>query len=97
MEKLIDDLSSAVDEFLVPLRMGEGFSKDKFQVLCSILKECADEWASKDYVPKIGVAVLIDLWPAVEACSYLYKEEDAELTKKASDTLGDLVRECFQV
>ena len=45
----------------------------------------------------LAANVLIDLWPGIENCSYLYSEDEAKQIMKAADTIGDLTRNIVKV
>jgi hypothetical protein len=88
------ELQRAAREFLVPLRLREGYSEDKFLLLCNALRNVAAAWRNSDAIPKSIAIELVDLSPALEACSYLYRDEERKQIVKASDTVADLVRDC---
>lgn len=92
-------LLAASEAFDVPLRLGEGFDEQRFAHLCQALRACAQEWAEAEVIPKVAANVLVDLFPAIESCSYLpfYHGEEAQRIRDAAQTLGDLVRECVAI
>lgn len=91
------NLLRAAEGFLVPLRAGDGFNQSSFEELCRTLKELARLLESSDSIPKRVANVLVDLWPGVQTCSYLYSGEEAKQIMKAADTLGDLTRDIMKV
>ena len=93
----IDELESAWDAFSAPLRTRGGFHHAAFQQLCDALRACEAEWSSDATVPKRLASTLVDMAPAIEACSHLYSGEEAEAIRHAADTAADLVRACVQV
>jgi hypothetical protein len=54
-------LAEASGDFLVALRMNEGFKDDLYKSLTSILAECEIEWWHKNCIPRLAVNVLVDL------------------------------------
>jgi hypothetical protein len=61
------------------------------------LETFAALWHDRQQVPKDIVSVLVDLFPAFESCSFIYKDQEQRRILKAADTIGDLVRKCVQV
>jgi hypothetical protein len=93
---LAADLQRAAEAFTVPLRMGEGLNEPCLEELCAVLRACAREWAQTAAIPKAAANVLVDLFPAVESCSYLpfYQGETAQRIRDTAMTLGQLARAC---
>ncbi len=92
----VRSLLSAAEAFLVPLRLGEGLQEQRLNDLCGVLRACAHEWACAAAIPKAAANVLVDLFPAIEACSYLasYDGDEAQRIRNAAQTIGDLVHAC---
>lgn len=88
----LEELVATADDFTVALRIGHGFSDPKFQALCNSLRACAELWAADDSIPKLAANVLVDLWPSIQACSYLYSGDEADRIMKAADEVADLTR-----
>jgi hypothetical protein len=86
------DLLVAVEEFTTPLRDGSGFDEDAFQHLCRLLEDLAHQWAQLDAIPKAAAIVLVDLWPGIQNCSYLYGGDESNRIMKAADVIADLTR-----
>lgn len=99
VETTVRDLLKAVEGFVVRLRQGEGFDKRRFDRLCKVLRACAKEWSQADAIPKVAANVLVDLFPAIESCSYLpfYRDGEAQRIRDAAQKIGELVRECVTV
>lgn len=89
-------LLQAAEAFSVPLRTGAGVNPQRLNDLCDALRVCAREWAEAAAIPKAAANVLVDLFPAVESCSYLpfYEADEAQRIRDAAQILGDLVRAC---
>lgn len=91
--RTIDVLFRAAEEFLVSLRIGDGFDEKKFEQLSNVLSRCKEEWSNSEYVPKLAVEILVDLFPLTEGCSYLYKEPQAQRIRDAALQLNDLIKD----
>lgn len=91
-DALIERLIAASDKFVTPLRMGMGFNEHDFLELCRILDECAKSWKKSDVIPKKAAILLVDLFPSIEASSYLYKDGEDKRILKAADTISDMIR-----
>lgn len=90
----VDALLVAADKFTVPLRMGQGVDEVALDALRDALRRCAEAWHERDLVPKLAANVLVDLYPAVEASSYLYSDDYAPRVRTVAEEIGDLVRSC---
>ena len=88
---------TAVDSLLLPLRAVDGFSEDAFLELSEVLQTYAELWSTSEFVPKREMSVLVDLYPAIAACSHLYQGEEAAAVMQAADTIADLIRRCVAV
>lgn len=93
----VHKLMKASELSLIPLRMMQGFDEENFLALCEALKNCAKAWSELDHIPKLGVNILIDLYPAALSCSYLYSEKEGDRMRNHIEHLGDLVRECVAI
>jgi hypothetical protein len=96
-EPEVGALLVAAEQFTVPLRRGEGIDEAAYDRLCGALRRCADAWRGRDAVPKRAANVLVDLYPEVEAGSYLYGEDYLPTVRMAAERIGDLVRSCVAV
>lgn len=90
-------LVAAASDFLVGLRGHEGVDEDTFRLLASALRNCAAAWEGRDQIPRLGVDVLVDVFPATEASAYLYEGEERRRIMDMAFELQDLVRECVGV
>jgi hypothetical protein len=96
-EPEVGALLVAADQFIVPLRMGEGIDEVAYDRLCGALHRCADAWRGRDAVPKRAANVLVDLYPAVEAGSYMYGDDYLPTVLMAAEEIGHLARSCVAV
>jgi uncharacterized protein (UPF0548 family) len=93
----LGNLSDSAEAFSTKLRLGEGFDERQFEALCDALRACAELWATRDNIPKSAVILLVDLWPSIQACSYLYSGQEADRIMKAADSIADLTRAALSV
>jgi hypothetical protein len=91
----IEKLDSAMNAFLIPLRMGEGFDSEKFEIACAALKEFSLDWEQKPLIPKKAAILFLDDLTSMVSCSYLYPSQTSFIQEKA-DTLHELVRKCCE-
>jgi hypothetical protein len=75
--------------------MGDGVDEAACNRLRDALHQRAVAWRARDVVPKLAVNTLVDLYPAVEASSYLYPEDQAISVRAIAEETGDLVRSCL--
>jgi len=90
----VDALLTAVQTFSVPLRMGDGINEVGLAELRKALRSCAEAWQYVDTVPKLAMNVLVDVYPTVEASSYLYEAEYASRIRDLAVEIADLVHLC---
>ncbi|MEU4365314.1 hypothetical protein [Promicromonospora sp. NPDC023987] len=86
-------LAEAWSAFDGSLRMGPGFDADAFDALKSALSACAVAWDGLDCIPRLGVNVIIDIFPATEANAALYEGEAADRVMAAAYELHGLAGE----
>jgi hypothetical protein len=90
----VEALITAAERFTVPLRMGQGIDDIAYESLRDALRMCAIAWRTEDLVPKVAANVLVDLYPAVEASSYIYGDDYGPRVRAIAEEIGDLVRSC---
>ena len=91
----IERLESAMMDFLVPLRMGEGFNFEKFEIACTVIKEFSLEWKQQQVIPKAAAILFLDAHSAMMSCSDLYPPQTSFIQEKA-DMLHTLIRDCCE-
>ena len=89
----VDILLEKSRDFLVPLRMGKGFSEENFDAFCLAIKEFGREWGGKEVIPKSAANLFIDAYTAMVGCSHLYPSQIAYIEQRA-DFMNDLIRNC---
>jgi hypothetical protein len=77
--------------------MRDGLSERAYGRLRDALQACARSWEGRDFVPRLGANILVDIFPATEASAYLYSGEERARILEISFYLQDLVRECVGV
>src|SRR5262245_25043011 len=87
----IERLESAMKDFLVPLRMGEGFNPEKFEIVCTAIKEFSLEWKQQQVISKSVAMLFLDAHSAMVSSSYLYPSHTSYIQEKA-DMLHALIR-----
>ncbi len=67
---------------------------EAYERLRRALRGCVEAWAGFDAIPRVGVNVLVDVFPATEANAGLYEGEVADRVMDAAYELHDLVGAC---
>lgn len=88
----LNTLNDVAAAFTTGLRLGEGFDDSSFQTLRAAIRACGAEWAGEDAIPKSAAILLVDLWPSIQACAYLYEGQEADRIMKTADEVADLTR-----
>lgn len=93
--KYLEQLLYLDGGLITSLRMGKGFKKDKFEKVCSVLKELADEWAGNDLIPKYGAHILFELYPAMSSGTAFYNDDEIRSIEDASDVIYEIILNCI--
>ncbi len=90
--KIIDILENSFSDFVVPLRMGEGFNTELFNKFLKSVKVCNEEWHNQKNIPKRLAMLLIDINPAMLSSSHYYDEQVNEKVNQGVDDATSLIR-----
>jgi hypothetical protein len=90
-------LAQASGDFLVALRMNDGFQSNLYDALTSVLSECAVQWQSEDCIPRLAVNVMVDLVIATQGAAELYPEPVRQQVYDASFHFNDLIGEAVGI
>ncbi len=90
-----EELVKSSQEFLVPLRMGDGFDASKFEAFCDLIIALRTAWKESDSIPKSVANVFIDAYTAMVSSSYLYPDQTQHVQHQA-DLLNELIRACCE-
>jgi hypothetical protein len=93
MDDVVKELTTAALDFLVPLRMGDGYSHEKFRALCQAIRDVNGRYTDSLVLPKDCVIILVDLAPGIESVKPLYDEQVGTLLLDASITIMELIGE----
>jgi hypothetical protein len=93
----VEALVAAWEDFIVPLRMKEGFDDKALANLTSALSGCAVAWNGLDAIPRLAVNVLVDISPTMETFVQSYGEPMADRLREVSYRLQELVWACVAV
>ena len=93
---LIEELAAAAEGLLVSLRLNEGIPDEKLNRLVSALSQAGEQWRGSQDVPKRLAAILLEIYPAVEAASHLYEDEEAESIQQAAAEIFEEAIRCLQ-
>lgn len=91
------ELLSAWEQFDLGLHLREGLSENAYARLCDALLTCSAAWRDLPAIPRLGVNILVDMFPATEANADLY---DGDLRKRIQEIafeIQDLIRQCVAV
>lgn len=89
-------LLHAVEDFLIPLRMGEGFKTDAYQHLLQTIRAFHSTYRENESVPKWAVSIFMDTFPAVDSCQTLYKGEEKQAVIDAAIAIWECILEGFE-
>mgnify|MGYP000412660535 CR=1 FL=1 len=95
---MIEKLKKVLEEddgFVTKVRFLDGYDEEKLYELLRVLKDLANEWKGKDYIPKVAVNLLIDVIPALISSSYSYEGEEREKINFAIDDISEAIRTCL--
>ncbi|MES2790129.1 MAG: hypothetical protein V4719_10935 [Planctomycetota bacterium] len=95
MDKVSQQLEEAATNWLISMRLAEGFNEAQFKTLVAAIRRCHKNWADSEMLPKSVVATLIDLPRIVESCAALYKGAEQQRIIDASHELVDVILEGF--
>jgi len=90
-------LADSWKEFDLSLRMNRGLDESALESLKSALGACASAWANLDAIPRLGVNILVDIFPATESNSNSYAGEVGERIMAVAFELQELVSDCVQI
>jgi len=93
MEATVSQLSEAADDFLIPLRLGDGYIDEKFQRLCQAIRAVNARYNASETIPKNCAITLVELFPLIEGCKSLYGDAVRMKLDMAYATLFDLIGE----
>ena len=95
-DKILEELESISGEFLVKLRMLDGFDDSLFQSLCSTISRCGLEWKEQDSIPKLAASIFMDGYAAMVSSADQYPEKEKGRILMEADKMADLMRECLE-
>ena len=90
----IDQLIQTWLAFDKTLRMRRGLKEELLARLKEALRECAASWESLDALPRAGMNILVDIFPATESNADLYDRDVSDRIMQAAFELQELVGEC---
>ena len=88
---LVSRLEEAANRFVIPLRMNEGFDEQALLQLKEDIDHCGTAWREETHVPKRAALILAELFPAIEACAWLYEGEMRQRIQEAGVMVSEAV------
>lgn len=88
---LVSRLEEAANRFVIPLRMNEGFDERALLQLKEDIDHCGTAWREETHVPKRAALILAELFPAIEACAWLYEGEMRQRIQEAGVMVSEAV------
>ncbi|MFF4806112.1 hypothetical protein ACFY1U_48385 [Streptomyces sp. NPDC001351] len=88
---MIGRLEEAADRFVIPLRMNEGFDEQALLQLQEEIDRCGTAWREENHVPKRAALILAELFPAIEACAWLYEGTMRQRIQEAGVMVSEAV------
>ena len=94
----VENLLTKWEEFIVPLRLKDGYSEARLDRLAAALHECARVWRTSEFIPRRAANVLVDIVPVMESMIYAYDGDPlAETIRDAQARLQEAVWECVAI
>ena len=91
-QQQVPQLLSAIEAFLVPLRLGQGFVAERYDALCSTITAFGEAWAKSEVIPKQAASGFVDLLTVMDSLQSQYAGKDREQISQAAGNLFDLVQ-----
>ncbi|MEV6949832.1 hypothetical protein AB0N07_49695 [Streptomyces sp. NPDC051172] len=88
---LVSRLEEAADRFVSHLRMNEGFDEQALLQLQEEIDHCGTAWREHPHVPKRAALILAELFPAIEACAWLYEGNMRQRIQEAGAMVSEAV------
>ncbi|MET7352809.1 hypothetical protein [Streptomyces mirabilis] len=88
---LVSRLEEAANRFVIPLRMNEGFDEQALLQLQEEIDRCGTAWREGTHVPKRAALTLAELFPAIEACAWLYEGKVRQRIQEAGAMVSEAV------
>lgn len=88
----VTELVSAIEAFLVPLRLGQGFLPDRYDAVCSSITAFGKAWADSEVIPKGAASGFVDLLTVMDSLQSQYAGKDRDQISQAAGHLFDLVQ-----
>ncbi|MFJ9352668.1 hypothetical protein [Streptomyces mirabilis] len=88
---LVGRLEEAANRFVIPLRMNEGFDERALLQLQEEIDRCGTAWRECTHVPKRAALILAELFPAIEACAWLYDGNMRQRIQEAGAMMSEAV------
>ncbi|MGQ4434421.1 hypothetical protein [Streptomyces sp. SAS_260] len=88
---LVSRLEEAANHFVIPLRMNEGFDEQALLQLQEEIDGCGTAWREGTHVPKRAALILAELFPAIEACAWLYEGDMRQRIQEAGAMVSEVV------
>jgi hypothetical protein len=88
---LVGRLEEAANRFVIPLRMNEGFDERALLQLQEEIDRCGTAWRDGTHVPKRAALILAELFPAIEACAWLYEGNMRQRIQEAGAMVSEAV------
>lgn len=88
-------LRGAAEHFVLMLRREEGLDPEALDELCEAIDRCGRSWARSETVPKSAAQILSELFPAIEACAWLYPEPTRQRISEAAARVAQSVSACL--
>jgi hypothetical protein len=93
-ELAITRLREAAERFVLLLRR-DGFDPEVLDELCEAIDRCGRCWTRSDTVPKSAALILAELFPAIDACAWLYPEPTRQRIAEAAARVAQSVSACL--
>jgi hypothetical protein len=89
-----EPLADCWGDFIVALRMREGFGELPFSDISRALMACVEAWEGRSEQPRNTVNILVDIVPAMQASVPIYAGDEADRITEVAYKLQELIWRC---
>ena len=85
----VNELEQALQGLVVPVRLGDGLDAAAVERATLAVRVARARWKTRECISTSEVALLLAVYPDLEAASYLYGDSDAERIRETARQLSE--------